>query len=308
MRITNRTRIEAAPEAVWTHIGPGFTSIGTWASEVPHSRAAAPSDDRGLEARQCGVRTAGFTDITEALTDYDEHARTLTYEVADGPRPAAQHAVVTWSVGELDDGSAELAVDATITLRPWARPLSPLLAPGFQRIWQVTAEDLRALLTTGRPSARKRAVASGAVARLARWVGVNSAVSGASGLAAIIAAPWLAHHLGGAPVGLFRWGGAALALYAGWLALLAVSGPSARDGRVVAALDGAWVIGTAAVLAAVGGSFTPLGTVLLVGIADVVAVLGLLQWRAAPRVGEAGAALDGSAPGAVLPLPAPGRR
>lgn len=92
----------------------------------------------------------------------------------------------------------------------------------------MTAEDLRSLLTTGRPSARKRAVASGAVARLARRVGVNSAVSGASGLAAIIAAPWLAHHLGGAPVWLFRGGDAALALYAGWLALLAVSGPSGR--------------------------------------------------------------------------------
>ena len=141
----------------------------------------------------------------------------------------------------------------------------------------MTAEDLRSLLTTGRPSARKRAVASGAVARLARRVDVNSAVSGASGLAAIIAAPWLAHHLGGAPVWLFRGGDAALALYAGWLALLAVSGPSARDGRVVAALDASWVAGTAAVLAAVGGSFTPVGTVLLVATADVAGVLGVLQ-------------------------------
>lgn len=45
----------------------------------------------------------------------------------------------------------------------------------------------------------------------------------------------------------------------------------------MAALNASWVAGTAAVLAAVGGSFTPVGTVLLVATADVAGVLGVLQ-------------------------------
>lgn len=77
-------------------------------------------------------------------------------------------------------------------------------------------------------------------------------------------------------------------VYAGVLFLAASRSQVERPTLLAfAAADGAWVVGSAVVLLAFWAQLTPVGRVLIVGVAIVVDVFAMLQYRAArttPRV------------------------
>lgn len=116
---------------------------------------------------------------------------------------------------------------------------------------------------------------------------LNAALSGSTGLIAVVAGPWLATILGTGRADVVRLVGAGLVIFAGALAVSAASRTSTMRGRAVAfsIADLSW---TAASLVTIGlGWYTGAGAVLVAGAAAVVCVLGVRQlvlWRRLQRV------------------------
>lgn len=281
MQVTSSTPINAPAERVWQIIGPGFARIAEWASEVPSS---APTDT-GVEGdvpegRVCAVRAAGFDEIVEVLTAYDDERRTLTYLATHGMPRGVRRATNTWSVTPAGDGCVFQMV-AEVDLHPalgWtARPAATF----FRRLGRVTGADLRHRVETGQPSPRKQAVAAGRVGRLARLVAWNAAFSAASGLAFALSAPWLSAQWAGLPAQVVGVVGLGLVGYGVVLAALAALGPTDDQGRVLSWLDAAWVTGTVTALALWGERLTGAGVAVAAATGLVVAGFGILQWRAA---------------------------
>lgn len=298
MRVTTSTTIAAPADAVWQHVGPGFAAIADWASEVVHSAAhteAAVADDDAdkhpdgaPDARRCRPRMPGVGPVVERLTGADHERRTLSYRLTEGGSALVRQARNTLTVEADGQGRSRFTMDAEIVPAPFLRPVAPVLRAWLGRLGRLTGDDLRHLAETGRPSPRKLAVASGAVGRLARALTANALFSGVCGLALAAAAGPVAEQLGNPPVELVRGTGLVLVDYAAVLAALAALGPSARSGRLVAALDGAWVLASAVALAVAGSALTADGVVGVVLVAAVVEGFAVWQWRAAGTVDRAG--------------------
>jgi len=92
---------------------------------------------------------------------FDPGGRSLSYEAAAGMPGFIVHAVSRWSVYEGPAGTCPVRIDATVTLRPIARPLGPLLRWRMRADTRRTLAELRHRVETGRPHSAKLATLSG---------------------------------------------------------------------------------------------------------------------------------------------------
>ena len=101
----------------------------------------------------------------------------------------------------------------------------------------------------------------------------------------IVAANPLAHLIGAVESTVLIGIGIVLLLYALDLARTAF-GSGIPRGRIVyfIVMDGAWVVGSARVLWGFSLPFTPAGSSLILGIAAVIALLGILQYAGLRRL------------------------
>ncbi len=154
--------ISAPAEDAWAVVGERFGEIGEWASAI--TKSVMDGQPGAGQVRTCHV--AGFGPVApgvikEWLTDFDPEARSLSYEAAEGMPRFIARAVSRWSVHAGPGRSCTVRIDATLTLRPAARPLGPVLR------WRMRADTRRALaelrhrIETGRPHPAKAAALGG---------------------------------------------------------------------------------------------------------------------------------------------------
>ena len=269
MRITTSIDIDAPVAAVWGVVGPRFGDVGTWARAVKTSTAVGVPGEPG-SGRSCQVAVAGFDALTEELLRYDDATRTLTYRATAGMPGFVRSATSTWRVDSRPGGRSRFTMSADLVLSGWARPLTPAFALYLWGVGLSTARDLRTYAETGRP---RRA--------LDGLVRLNAVFCTACGALLLALPGWWASHLGGPPPGVLTGLGAALMAYGITLGLITRRAVSASTGRGVAVLDGVWVVATLALLILAGTTFSRVGLTAVAGTGAVVAVLGVLQWRAA---------------------------
>ena len=91
--------------------------------------------------------------------------RSLEYEAAEGMPSFIVRAVNRWSVHTGPGGTCVVRVHATLTLRPWARALGPLLRWRMRAGSRQVLDDLRHRVETGLPHPRKAAALAGRVSQ-----------------------------------------------------------------------------------------------------------------------------------------------
>jgi hypothetical protein len=166
MKVSTSIDIDAPAERVWEIIGPGFGTVGEWASAVPESRPTGALGPHGAacSGRVCTVATPGFDELTEELTDYDPAARRLTYRAVHGMPSFVTDARNTWQALPRPGGGTTFTMQADVRVAGAGRLAAPFLRVHLGRIGRRTGHDLRTYAETGAVS-RAKAVQARSSAR-----------------------------------------------------------------------------------------------------------------------------------------------
>lgn len=278
MQITTTILINRPAAEVWDLVGPRFAEASAWASSISESVAVEEPGlaDAPCSARECHVAVPGADRLVEELVAYDDAAMSLTYTLAAGMDRIARSARSTWTVVPLGGSRSTLRIEAQVDPTPVGRVVAALLRSYLAAMGRRNVDDLRVYAETGAPSARKRRQGRRSEAAVA-WNAVFTMVSGA---ALTMGAGWWSTQFGTESELLLTGLGTGLLAYAVYLAWASGRGVGAWTGRALAALDGAWVVGTGALLASTGAAFTGIGLTAAVATAVIVAAFGWTQWRA----------------------------
>ncbi len=286
MRVSSTTPIAAPPEIVWALVGPGFARVGEWATVVTdsHPLGETQADGSPSTGRACTIAEAGFDQLVEEIVSYEPGDRRLTYRATNGMPAFVDSAINTWSVIERGAGESVFTMDIDVTVSRRARLLAPALGLYLRWFATRTGKDLQVLAETGTVSSAKHArQLRRKRSTLDLIVTANAAFSAASGGALALAAPFWSVQFGGAPTLLFVALGVGLLTFATTIAAIGGRGASPREGKVIAALDTGWVLGTAALLALASPAYSTLGIVAAIGAAIAVGGFAWAQHRFASR-------------------------
>jgi len=159
MKMRAELKISAPAQDAWVVVGERFGEIGEWASAITMSVMDGPPGPG--QVRTCHV--AGFGPIApglirERLVRFDPGARSLSYQAAEGMPGFIVRAASRWSVHEEPGGTCLVRIDATLTLRPIARPLGPVLRWRMRAGTRRVLAELRHRVETGRPHPAKLAM------------------------------------------------------------------------------------------------------------------------------------------------------
>lgn len=283
MRITTTILITRPATDVWDLVGRRFAEASVWASSISESVAVGEAGlpDAPCSARECHVAVPGADRLVEHLVAYDDATMSLTYTLAAGMDRVARSARSTWTVVPLGATRSTLRIDAQIDPTPVGRIVAPLLRLYLAAMGRRHADDLRVFAETGAPSARKRRQGR----RVDAVVSANAAFTMVSGAALTMGAGWWSTQFDTQHELLLTGLGTCLLVYAVYLAWISGHGVGGRAGRALAALDGAWVVGTGALIASTGAAFTGIGLTAAVATAVVVAAFGWTQWWASANPG-----------------------
>jgi hypothetical protein len=113
--LTKEIIINVSAQELWTMVGPGFTEVYKWSSNVDHSVGAgtAQFDGATCSERTCNVNVKGFSKINEKLTKYSDADMNLAYAVIDGMPGFVTHAENDWTVVAISDTQCKLVMKAT---------------------------------------------------------------------------------------------------------------------------------------------------------------------------------------------------
>lgn len=220
MRISQHSAIDAPAARVWEYVGPGFATIGEWASGVPRSE---PID----EGRVCTVAGApGIDRVTERLTAYDDTARTLAYE-AEGMPGFVDGARNSWRIEATGPATSRAAFDAQLDMSGIWRIIAPLLGLRIGMIGRRSLRELKHVVEQGRPARRKQRQ----LERDTQMAELAAATPGSDGGRSLRAAVGANANLSAVCAAVLVVGGFAL------------SGPFGVDGRILTALGAALAAG-----------------------------------------------------------------
>jgi hypothetical protein len=159
LRIEREITINASVDEVWRVLAHDFGHIDQWASVIAASSAAAdvpaPSG-AGIGGRVCTSSVAGFGEVQEEFTYYDEQAKRFGYRATRGMPGFVKSAENNWSVRPLETGKS--AVEARGEIELGLIPglfLAPILKLQFGRMSHQVAEELKYFVEHGRPHPRK---------------------------------------------------------------------------------------------------------------------------------------------------------
>jgi hypothetical protein len=161
--LTDSIDIAAPAEQVWQVIAAQFDRIGAWATAIPTSTPAPMVSglaDAGapVPARVCHTGIRALPQVTETITAFDPHTRTLTYQATTGMPKFVTAARNTWTVTELGPRQCHVHYHAEFSthgLIGWI--VRPLLLARVGRDGKHLLADLKHYAETGRPSPRKQA-------------------------------------------------------------------------------------------------------------------------------------------------------
>ena len=111
--------IDVSAENLWEMVGPGFVDVYKWASNVDHAEGKGNSKFEGAvcDERFCDVNVAGFSKISEKLTNYDGDKLTLSYAVNTGMPGFITKAVNKWTVVPVDSQRSKLVMHADFQVK-----------------------------------------------------------------------------------------------------------------------------------------------------------------------------------------------
>jgi Polyketide cyclase / dehydrase and lipid transport len=115
--LTNSIIIDAPAERVWQVVAHRFDGIGEWATAIVASTAAgtvSPAGGAPVGGRVCHTGIRAVPQVTETVVEYDEAARTLTYEATAGMPAFVTMARNTWRVTPLGGGRAAVSFAARV--------------------------------------------------------------------------------------------------------------------------------------------------------------------------------------------------
>ncbi len=106
--------INVSSEKLWNMVGPGFTEVYKWASNIDYSEGSGEAEFEGATCseRYCNVTVKGFDKISEKLLKYDESKMNLAYEVKHGMPSFITKAENDWTVVSLGEGQSKLVMNA----------------------------------------------------------------------------------------------------------------------------------------------------------------------------------------------------
>jgi hypothetical protein len=110
-----------------------------------------PATGRVRTCHVAGFGPFGPGVIRERLVHFDRDGRSLSYEVAEGLPGFITHAVNRWSVRSRGDDACTVQIHATLTMRPVARPLGPVLRWRLRAGTRRVLADFQHRVETGRP-------------------------------------------------------------------------------------------------------------------------------------------------------------
>jgi hypothetical protein len=160
IQIKRQITINVSADKVWNILAHHFDHIGRWASAIPESRAVTdwPAPE-GAEVggRVCTPSVAGFGDIQEKFTYYDEQAMRFGYQAIGGGLPSfIKRAENNWTVRSLGPNQCVVEARGEIDLRliPGLF-LAPFLKLQMGRTGTQTFEELKYFIEHDQPHPRK---------------------------------------------------------------------------------------------------------------------------------------------------------
>lgn len=99
---------------LWNIVGPGFTEVYKWSSNVDHAEGSGTPEFEGATCseRACDVNVKGFNKIGEKLTKYNAANMNLAYQVVEGMPNFVSFAENDWTVVPVDANSCKLVMKA----------------------------------------------------------------------------------------------------------------------------------------------------------------------------------------------------
>ena len=170
MRINKTFPINASADTVWTILGPNYTRVSDWASNVYVSapRGGAPQvADAPVAGRTCETSLGPFA---ETLIAYDEARRHIAYVATSDKLPGfVRRLTNAWTVAPMGPNASHVTMELSADI---AQPFRPLMGWVMKRQFSTaiteSVDDLRVYAETGEPSERKRKADGTKKARAAR--------------------------------------------------------------------------------------------------------------------------------------------
>lgn len=166
--------IGAPAETVWQVVAHRFDRIGEWATAIPSSAACAiaePEVGAPVAGRVCHTDLRLVPEVTEAIVEYDEAGRTLTYQAANGLPGFVTRARNRWQVTPIDQNRTQVTFAAEVRVRGlfgWLARWVLLVQVG--RTGRHLLDDLKHYVEHGKPSPRKQSYLDRHAVRCSRVV------------------------------------------------------------------------------------------------------------------------------------------
>lgn len=159
LHLKGHMTINASAKKVWRILAHDFGNIGQWASAIPVSQPLpdllAPAEAE-VGGRICSPAVAGFADVQETFTYYDERSMSFAYQATEGRPWFLKHTENHWVVRELGPQTALVETRAEITMRLFPGLfLAPLLQFQMGRVSVRSFEELKYYVEHNRPHPRK---------------------------------------------------------------------------------------------------------------------------------------------------------
>src|SRR5438034_9158444 len=117
IQLKSHMTINASAKKVWRVLAHDFGAIGQWASAIPESQAVSdlPAPE-GAEVggRVCSTAVAGFGDVQEQFTYYEEPSMRFGYQATEGRPSFIKHAENHWVVRSLGPTTSVVEARAEI--------------------------------------------------------------------------------------------------------------------------------------------------------------------------------------------------
>jgi len=158
-QIKGKVTVNAPAEKVWQIVAHDFEHIGQWASAIPTSfvNTNAPAvDGAAVGGRVCTNSVAGFDDIHETFTYYDEAAMKFGYAATDGLPGFMEAAENNWSVKPVNANKCTVEARGEVDVKAFPGLfMFPFLKWQMGRIGKQTMEELKYFAEHGQPHPRK---------------------------------------------------------------------------------------------------------------------------------------------------------
>lgn len=138
--------VNATPDDVWSVLGRDFGGVAKWSSMIPHAEVIQLPN--GGTQRKCSTPAGDFA---ENVTQYDESARILSYQVVEGMPPAVARAKNTWQVSPTGDGRSSVTMRMRLEMQPNVpKPMVEMMRSNFSGMAEMATSDLAYYMENGK--------------------------------------------------------------------------------------------------------------------------------------------------------------